>query len=339
MVQPFVSILIPCRNEEVFISKCLDTILENDYPKDKTEILVIDGESSDNTVDIVSTYLIEYPFIKIFHNPGKIFPAAVNIGIRESMGDLVFIIGAHAQYDEKYISSCVAASMKYNADNVGGVLITCSQNSTLTGDIITSALSNPFGVGNSTFRTGSEKIVEADTVFGGCYKRDVFEKIGLFNENLISTSDYEFNKRLKRSEGKIILIPDIKVRYYTRTTFYSFLVNNFRNGYWSIYPIAFVHYMPVSVRHVIPLLFLLLLISLFVLSLFFQFFKYALISILVLYFTVAVFFSMKTLKLKTGIFLPLFFFILHLSYGLGSGYALIKILYLRLFKKMNSSVC
>lgn len=333
MIRPFVSIIIPCRNEEIFISKCLDTILANDYPKDKTEILVIDGESTDDTLNIVNTYLIRYPLIKIFHNPRKIFPAAVNIGIRESNGDLFFIIGAHAQYDEMYISSCVANSLEYNADNVGGVLITCSQNRTFIGDIITSVLSNRFGVGDSIFRTGSERIVEADTVFGGCYKRDVFKRIGLFNENLISTSDYEFNKRLKRSGGKILLIPDIKVTYYTRTTFHSFLINNFRNGYWAIYPIAIVDYMPVSMRHLIPLLFLLSLSCSFVLSLFFQFFNFVLIGILVLYFTVAIYFSIKTLHLKMAIFLPFFFFLLHLSYGLGSSFALIKILFVKSFNK------
>jgi GT2 family glycosyltransferase len=278
-------------------------------------------------------YQSKFPLIKIFQNPKKVFPAAVNIGIKESHGDLILIMGAHAQYDKEYITKCVANSIKYNADNIGGILITQAQNETFIGNIITSALSSRFGVGNATFRTGSDKIMEVDTVFGGCYKRDVFNRIGLFNEKLISTSDYEFNKRLRRSGGKIILVPDIKATYFTRATIKFFLINNFRNGFWSLYPIAFVNYIPVSLRHLVPLIFLLSLSGSFVLSFFLQFFSYLLIGILVLYFTVAIFFSVKTLRLGMIIFLPFFFFLLHLSYGVGSFLALVKILFIKTFNR------
>ena len=326
---PFVTIIIPCRNEEKYIAFCLDSLLKNDYDKELMEIFIIDGLSQDLSRDIVLSYIEKFSFIKLLNNPLKTFPSAVNIGIKASKGSLLFIMGAHAQYDKEYISKCVTNSINYNAENTGGILITRPIEESIVGNIITITLSSQFGVGNSTFRTGADKIMEVDTLFGGCYKREVFDRIGLFNENLISTSDYEFNKRLRRSGGKIFLFPEIKTTYYTRTTLKSFLVNNFRNGFWSVYPIAFVDYLPISLRHLVPLIFLLSLTSSFILSLFFPFLVYFLVAILILYFSAAIYFAVKTLRLKTIIFLPFFFLMLHISYGSGSFSALLKIILLK----------
>jgi glycosyltransferase involved in cell wall biosynthesis len=332
MSQPFVTIIIPSRNEEQFISNCLDSLLENDYNKKLIEIFIVDGLSRDSSRSIVSTYIERFNFIKLLNNPRKTFPSAVNIGIQASKGKLLFIMGAHAVYERQYISKCVDNSLKYDADNTGGILVTLPKDASFFGDIITTALTSKFGVGNSVFRTGTDKVMEVDTVFGGCYRKEVFDRIGLFNEKLISSSDYEFNKRLRRNGGKIILVPEIKTVYYTRATLKSFLVNNFRNGFWSVYPIAFVDYIPVSLRHLVPLTFVLSLISSFVLSLFSPFFSFLFIGILIVYFMVALFFSVKTLKLKMIIFLPFFFFILHFSYGAGSLLGAGKILLTKIIK-------
>jgi glycosyltransferase involved in cell wall biosynthesis len=332
MNHPFVSILIPCRNEEKYISVCLDSLLGNDYVKENSEIFIIDGMSKDNTLPIVESYINRFNFIKVYQNPGKIFPSAVNIGVRASKGDFIFIIGAHAQYDHEYISKCVDYSISLDADNIGGILITKSQNESYLGEIITFALSNRFGVGNATFRTGSEKIVEVDTVFGGCYRREVFNKIGFFNENLISTSDYEFNKRLRMNGGKIYIVPDIVTAYYTRTTFNGFISNNIRNGFWAIYPIALVNYLPVSFRHLVPLFFLLSLSGLFILSFFFKYFVFLLFGILILYFLLAFYSSIKALKIRKIVVLPFIFFLLHLTYGMGSFLALLKLVFLKPFE-------
>ena len=257
MNQPFVTIIIPSRNEEKFISDCLDSFIENDYPKEKLEILVVDGASIDNTRKIVFGYEKKYNYIRLLDNPLKIFPTAVNLGIKASKADFILIAGSHARYKKDYVSKCIYNSFKYNANNVGGILITIAIEDNFISEAITIVLSSRLGVGNSVFRTGSNKVIEVDTVFGGCYKREVFDKIGYFNENLISTSDYEFNKRLRRNGGKIYLNPEIKAYYYTRTSLKRFLSNNFRNGFWSIYPLAFVNYLPVSLRHLIPLFFFL----------------------------------------------------------------------------------
>ena len=123
-------------------------------------------------------------------------------------------------------SKCVDNSLKNSADNVGGVLQTVPFDNNLAGSLISFVLSNPFGVGNSRFRTGSGAVLEVDTVFGGCYKKEVFRKYGIFNERLTSTSDYEFNRRIRKHGARILLFPDIKVTYYTRSTIKTFIKNN-----------------------------------------------------------------------------------------------------------------
>lgn len=339
MQTPIVSIIIPFRNEENFILECINSVLNNDYPKQKMEILLIDGMSTDKSVEKINSLKQKYPFIKIIKNEKRIFPAAVNIGVKNSIGEVVIILGAHAKYDTLYISSCVKYLYELNADNVGGVLNTVGLNQFLIGETITAALSSSFGVGNSTFRTGSDKITEVDTVFGGCYKRSVFDKIGFFNENLISSSDMDFNVRLKKAGGKIFLIPDIVATYYTRSTFTKFIHNNVRNGFWAIYPIRFLDYIPVSLRHFIPFFFVSGIAVALFLSVFSSIFLWILSAVLILYFLAGFYFASKFLSKGFLVFLilPFFFFLLHLSYGIGSIWASIRVVASKLIcnKKQN----
>lgn len=333
---PYLSVIIPFRNEEKFISQCLDSLLLNDYPKDKLEILLIDGLSTDKSIEIISTYIQKYPFIKIITNPKKIFPAAVNLGYTNSKGEVIAILGAHAIYNSDYFSKNVSNLYEYNADNSGGILETETVNKSIIGKTIAAALSSRFGVGNATFRTGSDKITEVDTVFGGCYKRSVFKKIGLFNENLISSSDMDFNVRLKNTGGKIILDPSVRAKYYTRSTFSKFIKNNFRNGFWAIYPIKFTKYIPVKLRHFIPLGFVMSLLCSAILSLLFPFFLIPLIAILVLYLSAATYFAFKNSdKGYNPLLLLFFFFLLHFVYGIGSLFASVIVLFTRPFTNKN----
>jgi glycosyltransferase involved in cell wall biosynthesis len=329
---PLVSIIIPCRNEEMFISDCLESLLKNDYPTDKVEVLIIDGLSNDNTLKIVQDYHDRNRNINIYENKKKVFPAAVNIGIRESKGDLIFIVGAHATYSHDYLSKCVNCSLKSGAENVGGAIDTVPVGNSLISRLITFVLSNSFGVGNSVFRTGADTICEVDTVFGGCYKKEVFQKFGNFNENLISTSDYEFNKRIKRGGASILLIPEIKIIYFTRSTFKNFVRNNLRNGYWAIYPIALSDKMPVSLRHLVPLAFIITIVVLLLGSIKWFFCIKILSVCLILYILASLYFIITSINKKYYLipFLPVLFFILHVTYGLGSLWGAIRaILYKR----------
>ena len=114
----FISIIIPCRNEEKYTGKCLDSIIMQDYPKENLEVLVIDGASEDKTREIVQDFSSQYPFIKLLTNPQKFTPFALNIGIKAAKGEIIVRMDAHAGYEKDYVSKCVAHLMESGADNV-----------------------------------------------------------------------------------------------------------------------------------------------------------------------------------------------------------------------------
>ncbi len=207
-----VSILIPCRNEEKFIAECLESVLAQDY-SDK-EILLVDGMSTDKTREIAG----KYKEVKILNNEKKITSSALNIGIKNAAGEIIIRMDAHAKYEKNYVSKCVYYLNKYKADNVGGTIKTLASKNTIIAKAIAKSLSSFFGAGSSLFRTGTKECVWVHPVFGGCFKKGLFDKIGYFNENLIRSQDMEFNLRLKRFGGKILLTPDIISYYYTRST-------------------------------------------------------------------------------------------------------------------------
>jgi glycosyltransferase involved in cell wall biosynthesis len=337
---PVVSVIIPCRNEELWIGRCIESVLKTDYPKESLELLISDGLSTDKTVEMASKYASKYPFIKVLRNEKRIFPAAINLGYKNSSGDVIVILGAHAEYSSNYISENVKALFDHEVDNVGGVVEQIWPVKNLTGKAITTVLSSKFGIGGASYRTGTDKPILVTTVFGGCYRRRVFEKIGLFNEDLTSSSDIDFNVRLKNSGGKTLLIPNVNVSYfYAETNFKKFIKNNLRNGFWTINPLKFVDYIPVTIRHLVPLIFVLGIFCASLLSLISIFFFWVLLSVLCFYLLVAIVFSFQKIKEGIGLFLilPFFYFSLHLSYGLGSLYGLVKVLLNRQFYTLHFS--
>ena len=263
----FVSIIIPCRNEEKFVSKCLDSIIAQDYPKEKMEILIVDGMSKDKTRVILREYIEKYPFIRVLDNPKKIVPCALNIGLKNARGEIIMRMDAHTTYGKDYMSKCVKYLDEYDADNVGGILKTTPAENTIIAKAITLVLSHRFGAGDSYFRIGSKEPRWVDTVFPGCYKRKVFEKIGLFNEKLIRNQDLEFNLRLKKTGGKILLVPEIMSCYYPSSNLKTFWKHNFRDGFSITYPLKY-GIKAFSWRHLVPFVFVLTLIGSGILSFF-----------------------------------------------------------------------
>lgn len=325
---PIVSVIVPCYNEEKFIGKCLESILNQDYPKKKLEILVVDGISDDKTREIVKNYNKRYPFIKLLDNSKKFTPSAFNVGIKKSEGNIIILMGAHARYEKNYVSKCVKYLEKYKADNVGGILKTVSSENTIIAKIITLSISHPFGTGDSHFKIGSKKPKLVDTVFGGCYKKEIFDKIGFFNENLIRSQDMEFNLRLKRAGGKILLVPDIISYYYPKSNLKDFFIHNFKDGIWAIYPLKFVK-IPLKLRHYIPFLFVSSLLGTGLLGIFIPIFFWLFLLILGSYFLVAIYFSIKLgvkeKDIKFSLLMPMVFACRHVGYGLGSIWGLIKL--------------
>lgn len=323
-----VTVIAPCFNEEKYIIKCLDSIVAQDYAKDELEVLVIDGRSTDKTREIVKKYTKKYPFIKLLDNSKKIQTFATNVGLKNAKGDAIIRMDVHAEYPSDYISKSIYWLKKNEADCVGGICITKTGVNTLIAKTIALILSHSFGVGNTYFRIGSKESRFVDTVPFGCYKKEVFNKIGLFNEKLDRTDDIEFNLRLKRAGGKILLIPDIISYYYARSTLKGLAEQNFGNGFWVIYSNKFAK-MPFCLRHLVPFFFVLLLIGSLILFPFYRSFIYLFCFLIGVYLMANIFFSFK-ISLKNGLkyfpFLVLSFFILHFSYGFGSSWGAIKLL-------------
>src|SRR6185436_20723054 len=163
--------------------------------------------------EIVERYERAHPSVRVIENPRRITPTALNLGIDAATGDFIIWMSAHNHYDAGYIESCVRWALRTGADNVGGVIAAEPRENTLFGRSITIALAHPFGNGGSKFRTSVAEPVWADTVFGGCYRREVFDKVGLFNEDLVRGQDFEFNVRLHRAGLRTLLVPTIRSTY------------------------------------------------------------------------------------------------------------------------------
>ncbi len=255
------SVICPIYNEERYIEGCIESILAQDYPKDDLEVLFVDGMSTDRTREIVGEYIVKYPYIRLLDNPERIVPYAMNRGIEACRGDVVMRLDAHATYAPNYFSELVSSLKRLGADNVGCVCKTDVLNKTPKTLAIREVLSNKFGVGNSAFRTGIDKEQEVDTVPFGCWRRDVFDKYGLYDVRLVRNQDIELNKRILRGGGKILIVPGTFCTYLARETFGKLARNNYGNGKWNIITVFYTKQLSsLSLRHFVPLLFVLSLI-------------------------------------------------------------------------------
>ncbi len=318
---PKVSVIIPARNEENFIEKCIESFLTCDYPKELIEVIVVDGMSEDRTREIVGEISRRDDRVLLIDNEKKITPVAMNLGVKTSKSDYIFFSGAHSEMPSNYISKCIKHAVETGADNVGGVMKTEPRVKSAVGIAISKVLSSPLGVGGAKFRTGVSKPTEVDTVPFGCYKREVFDTIGYFNEKLVRNQDIEFNLRLKRAGGKIILFPDIELTYYSRSTLEELWKNNFGNGFWVVAAKRYAE-VPYSTRHLVPLAFVLFLLFGPVISLVVSSFSFIYISLLSIYLVAVILFSF-THAMETkrqGVFFAAIvsYPLLHISYGIGS---------------------
>jgi glycosyltransferase involved in cell wall biosynthesis len=229
---PLVSIVVPCRNEEAYLARCLDSILASDYPRDRMQILVVKGGSSDRTGEVLAGYVATHQGVVALDNPSGTTPVALNIGIRAASGDIIVRMDAHVLYPPDYIRRLVAGLEESGADNVGGILETVPAENTLTARAIALGISHRFGVGNSHFRVGVSERREVDTVPFGCFRREVFDRFGFFDEELIRNQDDEFNFRIITRGGRVLLLPDVFCRYFARRSFAQLARMYYQYGYF-----------------------------------------------------------------------------------------------------------
>ncbi|KMW71697.1 WblJ protein [Photorhabdus luminescens subsp. luminescens] len=331
-----ISVICPILNEEKYIKGCIESLLKQDYPIGQLEIIFIDGYSSDNTLKIIQSYTKKYGFIKLLYNPAKYVPAALNIGIKNSSGEYIARIDAHSSYPSNYLSKLYSLSKKLDADNIGGIFNTKPCNSTTIADNIAYSLSSRFGMGNAYFRTGINNIKKVDTVPFGFFKRTIFDKIGLFDEDLIRNQDDEFNNRIIKHGGNIYLSPDIIIDYYPRDSIKKICSMFYQYGLFK--PLVNFKLKKItSFRQLIPPIFVLGLILGLILSFISSIFLYLYIGCIFIYFFLTLLVTIKAhfKNKKNYIFLPLIFLCIHLSYGSGYLIGIMKIIFNKKFHVKN----
>ena len=315
-----VSVICPVFNEEKFIEACILSIIEQDYPQDSMEVLFLDGRSTDRTREIIQKYMEQYDFIKLLDNPERIVPYALNRGLEAAKGEVIMRLDGHCTYPTNYISELVRYLYQLDADNVGGVWNTQPAKDTPMCQAIALASSHPFGVGGSMHKIGASKIIETDTVPFGCYKREVFDKTGPFDTDLVRNQDDEFNGRLLNLGGKIYLIPQVIINYTARDTLCKARKMYYQYGLYK--PLVNKKLgAPATVRQFFPLLFLFGIVLGGILSIFIPFVLHIYTTVLLLYLFIGIVVgSMSAIRAHQpliALLMPYVFFNIHMSYGIG----------------------
>jgi glycosyltransferase involved in cell wall biosynthesis len=232
---PRVSVIVPVRNEERYIATCLSGLLAQDYPSEKLELLVVDGLSEDRTREIVQAIQRETgsssmaPALRLIDDPKQQRPSALNAGIRAASGEVIVRVDARSVVPKDYVRKCVDTLRETGADNVGGVQEPVADSPMQ--EAIGMAMSHPFGAGNAQFRVGKRSGF-VDTVYLGSFRREVFDKIGLFDEMIpVLSEDSDINQRIRESGGTVYLNTEIRASYYPRETLGDLFGLYFRYGW------------------------------------------------------------------------------------------------------------
>jgi succinoglycan biosynthesis protein ExoA len=263
---PFVSVILPIRNEAACIERGLRVILAQDY-SGPVETLIADGMSTDDTRDRIQSIMdgrmdtVSRPrsSIMVLDNPGKTSPKGMNTALRQAKGEIIVRVDGHTVIAPDYVRQCVESIQRTHADNVGGKMNAIG--SSPFGRSVALATSTPFGIGGGRFHT-SDKEEWVDTVYMGAWPRSVFKKIGLFDEELVRDQDDEFNYRLREQGGRILLCPGIRSEYTVRSSPMALWKQYYQYGYWKVRVLQ-KHPHQMSLRQFVPPAFVLsLLLSL-----------------------------------------------------------------------------
>jgi len=251
---PKFSFVIPVRNEDDFIERSIGSLWANDYPQDKVEVLVVDGMSTDRTRRIVEHMAARDPRVRLFENPARITPCGMNIGIRNATGDVVTVLSGHSLVSPNYMAECARILAEHpDVWRAGGVMETVA--TTFMGRVVAAAQSSPAGVGASNWRLGLQEGYVPLVPFGAV-RRWVFDKIGLYDEELVRNQDDELTQRLVEAGGKQYMTQAVRVQYYSRTSLWKLARQYYQYGFWRIRTIQ-KRKRPANLRQVLPIVFVL----------------------------------------------------------------------------------
>lgn len=318
---PFVSIVVPCYNEQRTIRLLLDAVYNQTYPRRQIEVILADGMSSDGTRAEVAAFQQDHPDLAlcIVDNPKRNIPAGLNRAIAAAKGDVFVRLDAHSMPDASYVERSVAALEAGSGDNVGGVWEIRPGGDGWQARSIALAAAHPLGVGDALYRYTTRASL-VDTVPFGAFRRATVERIGGFDENLLTNEDYEFNARLRQVGGRVWLDPAIRSVYFARPTLAALARQYFRYGYWKL---RMLRRYPTTLRwrQALPPLFVLSLIGLGVLSLWLQPARWLLGVEILLYLAVlltgAVPAAAKNRDLRLLLGVPAAIITMHISWGAG----------------------
>ncbi|MBN8582559.1 MAG: glycosyltransferase family 2 protein [Anaerolineae bacterium] len=319
--QPFVSIIIPCYNEEATIHKLLEALRLQTYPLAKLEVVISDGLSTDHTLAVIAAFQKEHAdlAVRVVQNQARTIPSGVNQAIRESRGEIIVRLDAHSMPIPEYVERCVQAHQSGKGDNVGGVWEIRPGADTWIAESISFAAAHPLGVGDAMYRLNA-KPGAVDTVPFGSFRRSLIQKIGTFDETLLANEDYEFNTRVRESGGVVWLDPAIRSVYFSRSTLKKLAEQYWRYGFWKFKMLKrYPH--TLRWRQALPPVFVLILLSLIVLSLMWTFAQLLLaLQLFAYYFVLGAAGLHLAIKTRKGFLLwglPLAITTMHITWGAG----------------------
>ena len=321
---PFVSVIMPVRNEAAFIERSVGAVASQDYPHDRMEILIADGMSEDGTRESVSSLQQRHSHLKLIDNPGKIVAAGLNAALRVAKGEIIVRVDGHCEVAPDYLRRCVWHLLHDEVEAVGGPVETIGES--LTARAIATAMSSRFGVGGSAFRVANSGTQFTDTVAFPAYTRSVLDRGGPFDEELVRNQDDEYNYRLRKLGVKILLASDIRSQYYSRATLAKLGSQYFQYGYWKV-RVMQKHPRQMQPRQFVPALFVATVLGGLLMTPIIPLMGYVAGLIVTLY-AVAVItasiFSARRTKWQLLPLLPIAFAILHWAYGVGFLFGLVR---------------
>ena len=321
---PFVSVIMPVRNEAAFIERSIRAVASQDYPHDRMEILIADGMSQDGTRDIISSLQQRHTNVRVIDNPAKIVAAGLNAALRQAKGEVIVRIDGHCEVASDYLSRCVWHLLQTQVDAVGGPVETIGES--LTARAIATAMSSRFGVGDSAFRIAKSSTQFTDTVAFPAYRRSVIDRGGHFDEELVRNQDDEYNYRLRKLGVKILLASDIRSRYYSRATLAKLGSQYFQYGYWKV-RVMQKHPRQMQLRQFVPPLFVVALLAGLLMLPILPIAPYVIGLIVSLYAVSVITASIHSARKSEWQLLPLLpiaFATLHLAYGSGFLFGVVR---------------
>jgi len=320
---PFVSVVMPVRNEGRFIARSVNAVLSQTYPPERYEVIVADGRSTDDTRATLEALAAAHPNLRVIDNSGGIVSTGLNAALRVVRGDVVVRVDGHCEIAPDYVERCVAHLREPGVQVVGGPLLTLGQ--TPTAQAIAVAMSSPFGVGNAAFRTGQLDAF-VDTVAFPAFPRSLLAQAGPFDEELVRNQDDEYNYRLRKMGAHILLAQDVRARYYSRSSFGSLARQYFQYGYWKV-RVMQKHPWQMRPRQFAPPLLVATLSALSVAATWLPPARWFLVAVVLAYAAATVSAALLTAQRQGWRYFPslcLAFPTLHLSYGAGFLYGLLR---------------